>query len=76
MPIISGYDSDEDVDPVESSKDAFNLAALPSAKRPRVDAPVSHTPAIQAAPDVLAEVQSSHFLLKCRVLKIVLSRIL
>jgi hypothetical protein len=57
MSLVQGYSSsDEDVT-TETLKDAFNLAAVSSTKRLRVQ---QSTPVTipQAAPDVLAEVSS------------------
>jgi hypothetical protein len=56
MSLVQGYSSDEDV---AGHSDAFNLAAIPSTKRFRVqDTPLNTTP--HAAPDVLAQVSFSH----------------
>ena len=55
MSLVQGYSSDEDATTATAQRDAFNLAALSSSKRLRVqDAPVNSNP--HAAPDVLAQV--------------------
>ena len=55
MSLVQGYSSDEDATTATAQRDAFNLAAVSSSKRLRVqDAPMSSNP--HAAPDVLAQV--------------------
>jgi len=54
--LVQGYSSDEDATTATTAQqDAFNLAAVSSSKRLRVqDAPMNSNPL--AAPDVLAQV--------------------
>ncbi|KAF7792497.1 hypothetical protein EIP86_003538 [Pleurotus ostreatoroseus] len=52
--LVTGYSSDED-GPAVDAGDAFGLAKLPAAKRPRVEEASSSGLVVQAAPDVLAE---------------------
>ena len=63
MSLIQGYSSGEDEDPVSPTNDAFGLASLPTAKKPRVELqkPTSVIP--HSAPDVLSEVRDAfdHF---------------
>ena len=56
MPLIQGYSSGEDDGPVSPTTDAFGLASLPAAKKPRMEPqqPTSVIP--HSAPDVLSEV--------------------
>ena len=57
MSLIQGYSSGEDEGPVSPTNDAFGLASLPAAKKPRVEPP-KPTPVIpHSAPDVLSEVR-------------------
>jgi len=54
MSLVQGYSSDEDAGTVTAQRDAFNLAAVSSSKRLRVqDVPMNSNP--HAAPDVLAQ---------------------
>ena len=56
MSLVQGYSSDEDA---AGQSDAFNLAAIPSSKRFRVqDTPLNTNP--HAAPYVLAQVGFFH----------------
>ena len=59
MSLIQGYSSGEDDGPVSPTNDAFGLASLPVAKKPRVEAqkPTSVIPL--SAPDVLSEVRDN-----------------
>jgi hypothetical protein len=55
MSLVHGYSSDEDATTTATHQDTFNLAAVSSAKRLRVqDTPTNTNP--KAAPDVLAQV--------------------
>ncbi|KAI0067965.1 pre-mRNA splicing factor [Artomyces pyxidatus] len=53
MSLVQGYSSDEDSGLLDSN-DAFNLSAISSSKRPRMEESASKTQ-FKAAPDVLAE---------------------
>ncbi|KAI9462328.1 pre-mRNA splicing factor [Lactarius psammicola] len=53
MSLVQGYSSDEE-DTSSALHDAFNLAAVPSTKRHRLE-PTTSTTVPQAAPDVLAQ---------------------
>jgi hypothetical protein len=56
MSLVHGYSSDEDATTTAAHQDAFNLAAMSSSGRLRVqDTPMNANP--QAAPDVLAQVR-------------------
>lgn len=69
MSLIQGYSSGEDEDPVSPTNDAFGLASLPAAKKPRVEVqkPTSVIP--HSAPDVLSEVRDAFGHLYPRTLK-------
>jgi hypothetical protein len=55
--LVQAYDSSDEDPTTESLQDSFNLAAISSTKRPKLqDTTQKATP--QAAPDVLAEVGS------------------
>ncbi|EMD41556.1 hypothetical protein CERSUDRAFT_79169 [Gelatoporia subvermispora B] len=57
MSAVVAYSSDEDDGPISTTQDAFGLALLPNAKKPRLDesTPVSQELVPQAAPHVLSE---------------------
>ncbi len=62
MSLVQGYSSDEDATTATAQQDAFNLAAISSSKRLRVqDTPMNTK--LHAAPDVLAQV--GFFLSSC-----------
>lgn len=56
MSLVQGYSSGEEDGPATSSKDAFGLSNVHSAKKARVDETSSSKVVIEAAPHVLAEV--------------------
>ncbi|KAG6817635.1 hypothetical protein H0H87_006263 [Tephrocybe sp. NHM501043] len=55
MSLALGYSSGEDEDSTANVKDAFGLASLPSAKKPRTEQLQAQKATLQAAPDVLSE---------------------
>ena len=57
MSLVTGYSSDEDNGPSSPTGDAFGLAKLPTAKKPRVE-DVASGIVVTAAPDVLSEVRN------------------
>lgn len=57
MSLLHGYSSDEENAGKSVMEDAFGVASLPAAKRPRLDGETA--PIVQSsAPDVLAEVRT------------------
>lgn len=71
------YDSDSSDGGSTTPADAFQIASLTSAKKPRIDGPSTSKATISAAPDVLSEV-SLHdlFRVEDRVLNAAMYRIL